>query len=87
MRQEPEFFGNAELDLVFVARRLRDALKLEGILSDFGLDYLVETDTYLGGFLFKRELTGAFFYVAPGDAEKTRGIMRDAGMKVYLGSG
>ncbi len=85
MRQEPGFFGDAELDLVFVARRLREALKLEGLLTGAGVDYAVETDTYLGGFLFKRELTGAFFYVGPEDAEKAREILRENRMKAYLG--
>jgi hypothetical protein len=85
MRQEPEFFGDAELDLVFVARRLRDALKLEGLLTAAGVDYAVETDTYLGGFLFKRELTGAFFYVGSPNAEKAREILRENRMKAYLG--
>jgi hypothetical protein len=85
MRQEPDFFGEAELDLIYMARRLRDALKLEGLLTDAGLDYLVETGTYTGGFLFKRDLTGAFFYVAPTDADKARLILTDNRMKPYAG--
>jgi hypothetical protein len=85
MRQEPEFFEDPELDLIFMARRLRDALKLEGLLTDAGLDYLVETGTYTGGLLFKRDLTGAFFYVSPADAEKARGVLLQNQMKPYSG--
>jgi hypothetical protein len=84
MRQEPDFFEDAELDLIYMARRLRDALKLEGLLTDAGLDYLVETGTYLGGFIFKRELTGAFFYVAPADIEKAHAVLSQNRMKPYV---
>ncbi|HMF78905.1 MAG TPA: hypothetical protein VK604_24825 [Bryobacteraceae bacterium] len=65
MKREPEFFGDTELNLVFMARRLREALKIEEIFTAANIDYLVETGTYTGGMLLKRELTGAFFYVTP----------------------
>jgi hypothetical protein len=61
MRQQAEFFGEAELNLIYMARRLRDALKLEGLLTEAGINYLVETGNYMGGVLFKRELAGACF--------------------------
>ena len=85
MRQEPDFFGEAELDLVFMARRLRDALKLEGFFTEAGLDYLVETGNYTGGLLFKRELAGAFFYVLPADVERARAVLVQNRMKPYAG--
>ncbi len=84
MRQEPDFFEDTELDLIYMARRLRDALKLEDLLTAASLDYLVETGTYLGGFLFKRELTGAFFYVAPSDKEKAFAVLTQNRMKPYV---
>jgi len=85
MKQEPEFFGETELDLIYMARRLRDALKLEGLLTEAQVDYLVETGTYSGGFLFKRELTGAFFYVAPGEKAKAIEVLARNRMKAYAG--
>jgi prenyltransferase beta subunit len=75
VRREPEFFGEAELDLLYMARRLREALKLETLLTEAGLDYLVETGSYTGGFLMRRELTGAFFYVAPADLARARDLL------------
>jgi hypothetical protein len=64
MKRETDFFGDdAELDLVFMARRLREALKVEAVFTAAQIEYLVETGTYMGGLLWKRELTGAFFYV------------------------
>jgi hypothetical protein len=75
MRRDADFFQEDELDLLFVARRLREALKIEDILSDGGIDFLIETATYTGGFLIRRELTGAFFYVSPRDLESARQLL------------
>jgi hypothetical protein len=75
VRRNPEFFEEAELDLLYVARRLREALKLEMLLTEADLDYLVETGLYTGGFLMRRELTGAFFYVAPADLTRAREVL------------
>jgi hypothetical protein len=85
MRQQAEFFGEVELNLIYMARRLRDALKLEGLLTAAGIDYLVETGNYMGGVLFKRELAGAFFYVLPVDEEKALGVLAGSGFKPYKG--
>jgi hypothetical protein len=75
MRRDAEFFADVELDLVYMARRLRDALKLEELLTREGIDYLVETGTYTGGLLIRRDLTGAFFYVAPADLTGARDVL------------
>ncbi len=75
MRRELEFFGEAELDLVYMARRLGDALKLEKLLTEASIEYLVETGTYTAGFFLKRDLTGAFFYVDPQDVRRTRELL------------
>ena len=83
MRQDPEFFGDDELELIYMARRLNDALDLETVLNDAGVDYLVETGTFTGGFLMKRDLTGAFFYVSPGDAEASRTILGQTKRRPY----
>jgi hypothetical protein len=75
MRREPDFFGDAELTLVYLARRLRESLEVEELLTKAGIDYVVETGTYLGGFLFRRELTGAYFYVAADNAVAARSCL------------
>lgn len=83
MRRETDYFGEAELDLVYMARRLSEALHMENLLTSSGVDYLVETGTYSGGFLMRRELAGAFFYVAPKDLQTTRAIMASNQIKPY----
>ncbi|HZQ52069.1 MAG TPA: hypothetical protein VFB14_07720 [Bryobacteraceae bacterium] len=83
MRRNSDFFEDTELDLIFMARRLREALRLEALLTDANIDYLVETGTYTGGFLMKRDLTGAFFYVAPADLATARELLVQHGYKPY----
>lgn len=85
MRREPEFFGDAELDLIYMARRLREALKVEDLLTTAVIDYLVETGTYTGGLLIKRDLTGAFFYVAGADRERAKDLLKENRYRPYEG--
>ncbi len=66
-----------------MARRLREALKIEALLTEAGIDYLVETGTYTGGLLLKRDLTGAFFYVAPADTGGARELLLRNRYKPY----
>ncbi len=66
-----------------MARRLSDALLMENLLTASGVDYLVETGTYSSGFIMRRELAGAFFYVAPKDLQVAREIMANNKMKPY----
>src|ERR1039457_3588316 len=68
MRQEASFFDGKDPVLVYIAKRLNEALRLEAILSTAGVDYGVETDEYRGGFIFQRVRTGAVFYVLPDTA-------------------
>ena len=83
MRQEATFFGERELVLVYIAKRLKDALKIEEALASAGLDYLVEADMYVGGFLFRSERTGAFFYVDEEAADPARSVLTKGGWKPY----
>lgn len=83
MRRDSDFFEEAELDLVYMARRLPDALRLEELLTAVGIDYLVETGMYSAGFIMRRELTGAFFYVAPAQLAFTRDFLQRNGYKPY----
>jgi hypothetical protein len=83
MLQTADFFGDIDLDLLFIAGRLKEAQRLEGVLDAAGVDYLIETDTYRGGFIFVSERVGAFFYCREEDTERARAAMREAGFKPY----
>ena len=83
-RREPEHFDGVEPVLVYVARKLRHAVRVEEMLADSGIDYVVETDTFAVGFIFRAERIGAFFYVAPVDEARARATLdrQGYGMKV-----
>lgn len=83
MRREPDHFGEVELALLYVAKRLKEALRVEEILTGAGFDYLVESDTYRGGVIFPSERIGAFFYVGPSDDRPARAALIRAGFQPY----
>ena len=87
MRQEPDFFGEQELELIYIAKRLREAKALEELLTERVVDYLVEPDSYTGGIIFRSSRVGAFFYVAPGDRERARMVMSEHGYRPYEPTG
>ena len=83
MKRDPDFFGDAELDLLYISKRLKDALRLEAALTQSGIDYAVETDTYYGGVIFRSERVGAFFYVMPEALESALEVMRREGFRLH----
>jgi hypothetical protein len=83
LRRDPDYFGERELNLVYVAKKLKEALSLEQVLTEAGFDYLVEPDKYSGGVIFRSERVGAFFYVAPESDQAARGVMHRSGFAPY----
>lgn len=72
------------MDLIFIAKRLKDALRLEDLLTQAEIDYAVETDTYQGGVMFLSERTGAFFYVLPEAAERAQQVLSNNGFPAFI---
>ena len=70
------------MDLIYIAKKLKEALRLETALTESGIEYAVEPDKYSGGVLFMSERVGAFFYVLPDALEQAREIMRQHGFKL-----
>jgi len=85
MKRDADFFGEGRAELVYIAKRLRDAQRLESILTAAGVDYGVEADTYRGGVIFRTARIGAFFYVLPEAMEMTLRIMRENGYRPWEG--
>jgi hypothetical protein len=79
MKRDASFFPEGRAELIYIAKRLNDALRLESILTAAGVDYGVEADSYRGGIIFRSERVGAFFYVLPETVEAAYGIMREHG--------
>jgi len=85
MKQEPSFFEGKEPVLIYIAKKLRDALRLESIFTAAGVDYGVEADEYRGGVIFRAVRVGAFFYVLPNAVDAARGVMLRNGYKPHAG--
>ncbi len=79
MKKDADYFEGTEPDLIFVAKRLKDAIGLEAVLTGAGLDYAVEADEYEGGMIFKSKRIGAFFYVRPETREAALALMLEKG--------
>lgn len=85
MRREPDFFeDDSNLALIYIAKRLKEALRLEDLLTKAGINYLVEPDTYSGGIIFRSQRIGAFFYVAPADESQARETLAREGFRAHV---
>jgi hypothetical protein len=83
MKQDASYFDGKDAILVFIAKKLRDALRLEDLLTSAGVNYGVEADEYRGGVVFRTNRVGAFFYVLPESVEAARQVMRTNGYKPH----
>lgn len=84
MRQDPDFFGEEELDLVYIGKKLKHALRVEETLTAEGIDFAVEVDYYSGGVIFRSARAGAFFYVRPSDRSRAVEAVRALGFEPVL---
>jgi hypothetical protein len=84
MKQEAAFFDDRDAILVFIAKKLRDATRLEALLTEAGVDFGVEADEYRGGVVFVTTRIGAFFYVLPEAVAAARETIERAGFKPYV---
>jgi hypothetical protein len=85
MKQDAPFFEGKDPTLIYIAKKLKEALRLESIFTSAGLDYGVEADEYRGGVVFRSLRVGAFFYVLPESVAAAREIMRRHGYKPFVG--
>jgi hypothetical protein len=81
MRREAPFFEGKDAVLIYIAKKLKDALRLEETLTAAGIDYGVEADEYRGGIIFRSARVGAFFYVTKERVEGAHQIMRNNGFR------
>jgi hypothetical protein len=84
MRQEADFFEGKNPVLIYIAKRLKDALRLEEIFTTAGVEYGVETDQYRGGVVFRTVRTGAFFYVLPEARDAAFAVMERSGYTPFV---
>jgi hypothetical protein len=86
MKQEANFFTDHEPSLIYIAKKLKDALRLESVFTSAGVDYGVEADEYRGGVIFRSVRVGAFFYVRPDSVEAAHQVMLRHGFQPFHGT-
>ncbi len=86
MKQDASFFEGKEATLIYIAKKLKEALRLESIFTSAGLDYGVEADEYKGGVIFRSVRVGAFFYVLPEAVEAAHDLLQRHGYKPFVGA-
>ncbi len=84
MKQDASFFEGKSPVLVYIAKRLKEALRLEEIFAGAGLDFGVEADEYRAGVIFRTVRAGAFFYVLPEAAEQAFAVLQAHGFTPYV---
>jgi hypothetical protein len=85
MKQEPSYFEGHEPVLIYIAKKLKDALRLEDILAAGGVNYGVEADEYRAGVIFRSVRAGAFFYVLKEHAAAAHEVLHRNGFVPYEG--
>jgi hypothetical protein len=84
MKQDASFFEGKDPVLIYIAKKLKEALSLETALTESGIDYGVEADEYRGGVIFRSARVGAFFYVLPEAVTAAHGAMERSNFKPQL---
>ena len=83
MRQEAAYFEGKEPVLIYIAKKLKDALRLETLLTEGSVDYGVEADEYRAGVIFRSVRAGAFFYVLPDSVDRAVAVLRSNGYQPH----
>ena len=84
MKQDASYFDGKDPVLIYIAKRLKDALRLEGLFTEAGVDFGVEADEYRAGVIFRTVRAGAFFYVLPETVDAAHSVMRRNGYTPYV---
>jgi hypothetical protein len=71
-----------ELELIYIAGKLDEAQRIEALLTQHDIEYDVRVEQYRAGFIFVSVRAGAFFYVLPDAAARSREILTRLGYRV-----
>jgi len=81
MKHRLEEFGDQEMELVFIATKLKHAQDVEQLFDSQELEYGLEVDSFRGGLLGLSNRTGVFFYALSGQAHFCRTLLQQNGFK------
>ena len=75
-RVDSSDFANRETCLIFLARNVREATRVEALLNGQEIDYTIELERYVTGIIVASERSGLGFHVLAGQAEFCRALLR-----------
>lgn len=73
---DPAEFEGVEIRLVFLARTIREAERVEDLLTENQIEFTALIEYYLAGVLFTTERAGIGFYVKEDHAPQCRQLLR-----------
>ena len=82
-RIDAEEFEDRQSELIFIAQRVREAERVEALLTADGIDYVLAIEPFLHGGIFGAlTLNGLGFYVLSGQAQYCRDLLGRHGLAV-----
>ena len=80
-RVDLEALEDRELERIFIGARLEEAQRVETVLTEAGVEYVVKVEPFVAGiFSTFRPRNGAVFYVTSAQADYCRSKLIDAGL-------
>src|SRR5437763_1191941 len=79
-------FHDDPLTRIYLAAYLKEAKQVEDVLTQHGIDYAVEVESYIKRFfaIFDAEYHGAGFFVRVAHANFARNMLREAGLSAGI---
>jgi hypothetical protein len=83
-RIEFENFSDRTIIRIYIAKNIREAEKIENLLTDNDIDYAISLEPFLPPSLLQSERMGAAFYVQSGQESICRQLIEGEGMQAGL---
>jgi hypothetical protein len=79
-----EDFSEKEIARIYIAQNIKEATRIEEVLTQKGIEYAIELESYWQVTLFSSEHVGAAFYVPFGQVDCCRAMLEAAGLSAGL---
>jgi hypothetical protein len=83
-RIEFEKFSDPEIIRIYIAKNIKEAEKIEKLLTDNHIDYAISLEPFLPPSLLQSERMGAAFYVQSAQEALCRQLITDEGLQSGL---
>ncbi len=77
-------FSDLEISRVYIAKNIKEAERIETLLTENNIDYAVSLEPYLPPSLLQSERMGAAFYVETAQGDLCRQLIAQKGLKAGI---